>query len=66
MGEGKGGGGQNEDLLAPLPFIPSHRREGRFWGEYVKSTRDSSVNPFYSSPLPAGEREGVRGAKQEC
>jgi hypothetical protein len=31
MGEGEGGGGQDEDLEA-LPFIPFHRREGRVVG----------------------------------
>ena len=30
-----GGGGQDEFLLVPLPFIPSHRGEGRFLKEYV-------------------------------
>ena len=35
MGEGEGGGGQDENPLVPLPFIPSHRGEGRFLEEYV-------------------------------
>jgi hypothetical protein len=35
MGEGEGGGEQDEDLLVSLPFIPSHRGEERFLEEYV-------------------------------
>jgi hypothetical protein len=35
MGEAEGGGEQDEDLLVPLPFIPSHRARGDFLQEYV-------------------------------
>jgi hypothetical protein len=40
MGEGKGGGGQDEYLFPP-PLHPLPPREGRFFGEYVKSIMDS-------------------------
>jgi hypothetical protein len=35
MGEGEGGGGQNEDLLVPPPLHPLPPREGTFLEEYV-------------------------------
>ena len=45
MGEGEGGGGQDKDPLGPpLPFIPSHRGEGRLSGEHVY--------PQFEAPRP--------------
>jgi len=35
MGEGEGGVDKRETFVVPLPFIPSHRGEGRLSGEYV-------------------------------
>jgi hypothetical protein len=40
MGEGEGGGGQKA-IWFPLPFIPSHQREGGFPEEHVFSNMDS-------------------------
>jgi hypothetical protein len=37
---GAGGGGQIRTLWSPLPFIPSHRREGRFLEDISEKVRD--------------------------
>ncbi len=39
MGEGEGGGGENEDHLVSPPFYPSQGGKGRFSEEYVFSIR---------------------------
>jgi hypothetical protein len=44
MGEGEGGGGPYEDLLFPLPFIPSREGEGSSFFDFVFSIMDSLVN----------------------
>jgi len=51
MGEGEGGRQLREPLArrgvdkietvwSPLPFIPSHRGEGRFWEDISEEVRD--------------------------
>ena len=44
MREGEGGGGQTDLVLIwpPLPFIPSHRREGSFYQGFPKKLETNS------------------------
>ena len=43
MGEGEGGGGQDEDLLVPPPLHPLPPKGGEILLEYVFSIMDSLV-----------------------
>jgi hypothetical protein len=57
MGEGEGGGGQNE--FSPPPLHPLPPGEGRFFEEYVSSIMDSLVNPFGHFLFMAQEALGL-------
>jgi len=43
MGEGEGGGGQNKDLLVPLPSIPSRQWRGDYWEAYKMLEENSQI-----------------------
>ena len=70
MGEGEGGGEQDKDLLAPLPFIPSRFGEGKFLkvmyplpdlNEMKKAEIPPVAERLVSNYVASGSRSRLRG-----